>query len=104
MIAIAIDSYLCYAEPRVYEGLTKIEPKYVYCSSIFGNEGSNEGLEIISATPAKASSEERDLKRVVSYSLYGSDVRYLGGMMSSIHQARRALPGWITRIYHDGKS
>jgi len=36
---------------------------------------------------------------VISYSIWGNDVRYLGGMMENLRLAPSVYPGWEVRVY-----
>lgn len=40
-------------------------------------------------------------RRVISYSLYGSDARYTAGAVENLSRLRTTYPGWEMRIYHD---
>ena len=39
--------------------------------------------------------------RIISYSLFGSEHRFIEGAVANIKIASRIFPGWIVRIYHD---
>lgn len=41
------------------------------------------------------------MKKIISFSLYGSDLKYSNGVVCNIELANIIYPGWICRIYHD---
>jgi protein O-GlcNAc transferase len=41
------------------------------------------------------------MKKIISYSLWGSNPKYTVGMLKNIHLAKGIYPDWIVRIYYD---
>lgn len=41
------------------------------------------------------------MKKIISYSLYGSHPKYCYGILCNVEQAKIIYPGWICRIYFD---
>jgi hypothetical protein len=41
------------------------------------------------------------MKKIISFSLYGSDLRYSKGMICNIELAKIIYPDWICRVYYD---
>lgn len=40
-------------------------------------------------------------RKVISYSLYGTDARYTAGAIENMRLLRKVYPGWEMRVYHD---
>jgi hypothetical protein len=41
------------------------------------------------------------MKKIISYSLFGSDPKYCYGILCNVEQSKIVYPGWICRIYYD---
>lgn len=56
-------------------------------------EESFEELEVYAGAPASSS------RRVLSYSLYGTEQKYFEHLLNNADFVRAALPGWVLRVY-----
>lgn len=41
------------------------------------------------------------MKKIISFSLFGDNYKYLGGILCNIELAKKIYPDWICRVYHD---
>ena len=71
-----------------------------FCHPLFQPRKYLNGYQFVNVTSASVTIHS-ETRQVISYSLYGSNPRYIQGALENAVLAKKLFPNWEMRIYHD---